>query len=195
MNIGQLIKIKDSPKIICQKFSLGDSAQELLKPNITAIEFLGNLINQKSHSTAVHFLAHGLPKREAIWWAYLCVNYISQNGDQFEVLETLNAAKQWVMGPNDELRQKSKTLADLLKLETPASWIAQAIFWTEKPQETSPFELYENLTGGAVAAAITLAAVQQKPGDEMPKKMHENYNRFLKQGVHVANGGNGGVET
>ena len=50
-------------------FDLDDAAKALLDDKQTPRQFLQLLGKQQLYSDAVRFLAHALPKREAIWWA------------------------------------------------------------------------------------------------------------------------------
>ena len=57
---------------VCKHFPLGEEAKKLLRDGQTPAQFLDVLIEKQQFPDAVRFLAHALPKREAVWWACLC---------------------------------------------------------------------------------------------------------------------------
>jgi hypothetical protein len=52
--------------------TLGEEAKKILTPEISANEFIEALISKQLHPDAVQFIAHFLPKRQAVWWALGC---------------------------------------------------------------------------------------------------------------------------
>ena len=57
---------------LCKYFTLGDEAKAALTPEMTPDDFLQLAVENKWHSDAVQFLAHYLPKRQAVFWAMSC---------------------------------------------------------------------------------------------------------------------------
>ena len=57
---------------VCKHFPLGEEAKKLLRDGQTPAQFLDVLIEKQQFPDAVRFLAHALPKREAVWWAWFC---------------------------------------------------------------------------------------------------------------------------
>ena len=53
--------------------TLGEEAKKILTPEISANDFIEALISKQLHPDAVQFIAHLLPKRQAVWWALGCV--------------------------------------------------------------------------------------------------------------------------
>jgi len=185
---------------ICQDFDWDEGAGSILTPQITPLEFVSALIEKAYFLDAIRFLSFALPKRKAIWWAYLAAAQ-TENGPpetadkkpntQAITQNGLHAIKQWIYEPTDEARRQMQPLAEALAMKTATSWVAMAVFWSggsitglEDPAVEPDATLYAK----AVAGAIQLAAVIQEPEDA-PKK----YARFLAQGVDLANGGNGEI--
>src|SRR5207253_4538771 len=56
---------------VCKHFPLGDDAKKLLRDTLTPKQFLDLLLEKQQFPDAARFLAHALPKREAVWWACL----------------------------------------------------------------------------------------------------------------------------
>ena len=52
---------------------LDEESLALLRDDPTPLEFLDALIAHERFADAIHFLAHAIPKREAVWWGCLCI--------------------------------------------------------------------------------------------------------------------------
>src|SRR5581483_6117015 len=63
---------KPSPARICEAAEISEAARALLQPNMTAERYVSLLVERGEFADAVRFLAHSLPKREAVWWAWFC---------------------------------------------------------------------------------------------------------------------------
>src|SRR5664280_1079556 len=50
---------------------LGDEAMALARPDLHPREFVALLLDKALFPDAVRFVAHALPKREAVWWAWV----------------------------------------------------------------------------------------------------------------------------
>src|SRR4051794_31659597 len=85
---------------ICSRFPLGDEAKERLDADMTPRQFLERLIEGQHYTDAVRFLAHALPKREAVWWACLCVRCVAGADPIPAVEEALQAAERWAADPS-----------------------------------------------------------------------------------------------
>jgi len=168
-----------------------DSAQtEQLQAINNETMILTQLIDQDQIELAVKFLALGLPKRESIWWAYLCANHAEHNTAELNTQNLLRIAQQWIRDPSEELRRQSHDLAQALELYTPMSWTGMAIFWSGsniapkgKPEVQPDYFMSDH----AVINAITLSSET----DESP---HDQLKVYLKQGLHIAMGGNGKID-
>src|ERR1044071_4286955 len=52
---------------------LGDAARAIASIQTPPPKaFVAMLLERELHVDAVRFLAHGLPRREAVWWAWVC---------------------------------------------------------------------------------------------------------------------------
>ena len=58
---------------VCHRYPASDEAKGLLRPDLTPRQYLDLLVENGHPADACQFLAHALPKREAVWWACLCV--------------------------------------------------------------------------------------------------------------------------
>jgi len=172
---------------------LNAAAMAVLDPNFTPAAFLEELTRQGLHTDAIRFLAHALPKREAVWWACLCVRDTMAPETPPLSVVALQAAEKWVYTSNEENRREAMARAEADGFNTPASWAAVAAFWSGgsmAPPNVPVVLPGETLTAAAVSGAILLAAVQREP-----ERALEKYQRFLEYGVDIANGGNGRKRT
>jgi len=175
---------------IIQELEIPDELRDSIASQSSDVGILNTLISQKHYSAAVKFLALGLPKREAVWWAYICVETVEKNKQDLQTQQALKATSEWVRQPSEENRQKVEPLAKALELYTPASWAAMAVFWSGEniaPPGRKPVKPAEFMSGHAVSNAIFLAAEESEATDDQLKT-------FLKQGLHICMGGNGRIQ-
>src|ERR1700722_16356761 len=80
---------------VCKNFPLGDEAKKLLRDGSTPRQFLDVLVEKQQFPDAVRFLAHALPKREAVWWACLCARQAHGPNPPAPLGPALQAAEKW----------------------------------------------------------------------------------------------------
>lgn len=119
MQITSLAKITaPQAQEICQLASAG--GHQLSPPEgASPVEFLSQLINAKDFDAAVKFLAFGLPRREAVWWACVCARMELKEPAPEAALNALGAAETWVRKPTDENRRAAMVCAQAAKFESP----------------------------------------------------------------------------
>ena len=176
---------------VCGKYEQAAEIMPLLAEGMSPKAFLDRLVEEERLQEANRFLAHALPKREAVWWACLCARDAMPNTD--ETSETLiKLAETWVRKPTDENRRSAMTAAENAGFDSPASWAAAAAFWSGDSMtepEMEPVAPPDELTGTAVAAAGLLAAFS---GD--PVMAPDKFREYLDKGIDVAQGGSGRAE-
>ena len=175
---------------ITRHFELLAASQALLTDTQSPAEFLQTLIDHGHYYDAVTFLAHAIPAREATWWACLCTREHRDNSDD-AYRHAHTAAEAWVRKPTEDKRRKAEEAAEAGHYNTPASWAAAAAFWSGgsvapagEPAMDPPAYLYAH----AVSGAIVMAAGQDMPAEA---DVAARYQRYLKHGINIANGGNG----
>jgi hypothetical protein len=187
MSEGALAKVAyKTAAEVCQQSGAGDQARALLQDGMTPRQFLDALISQGSHADAVVFLAHALPKREAVWWACLCAEQILGSEPPPAAAAALKAARAWVIDPKDESRRPALPAAEAADLGTPAGCAALAAYFSGgslAPPDLPAVPPGEHLTGKMVASSLALAAVIKQP-----EKSAEKYAAFLKIGLEMAEG-------
>ncbi|MCL1076803.1 Twin-arginine translocation pathway signal [Parashewanella spongiae] len=153
----------------------------------TPYDAINEGLEKELFSDTVTFLAHGLPFREAIWWAVCCAKH--RTDWSIPEKQAIDAAESWVFNPDESSRRLAEKTAAAAGLETGAGWAAQAAFWSggsmlavDAPIIPPPSNLYAQ----AVAGCINLSAVH--PDGENAKS---NYLTFIEIGLRIAQGGNG----
>ncbi len=172
---------------ICRDLDLGEEPRALLDDELTPEGFLDRLLEAGLLADAVSFLAHALPKREAVWWACLSVRTpgagAATDGDR----KLLEIAEAWVESPDEETRVAALEAAEQSGYETAASWAAAAAAWSGGSLAPAGLEAVppgETLTAKAVTAAVMLAAAAGEPLEVEPRQRE-----FLACAREVAGGG------
>lgn len=173
---------------ICQHCPLGEAAQKLLRSNLTPSQYLNALTEQQLDVDAIRFLAYALPKREAVWWACVCVRK-AQGGTLSSAAATaLQAAEKWAADPSEDHRRAAMAASQAAGLAEPAGCAAAAAFWSGgslAPPNLPVVPPGEHLTAHGVASAVLLAAVLTEPA-----RAPEKQRAFVKLGLDVASGAN-----
>jgi hypothetical protein len=173
---------------ICGDFDLQQEAKPHLSGEPMPHEFVDRLVRAKLYADATRFLAYGLPKREAVWWACLCVRSVPAcYGDEISA-EALQTAEAWVKDPAEANREAALAAGNKHKFEmpgAPAAWAAKAAGWSSgwhpALDETESVR-GEHLTPHAAYGAIMLAAHAE------PDKAAEMCTKFVETGVQIAQG-------
>jgi hypothetical protein len=169
---------------ICSVSEQGEEAMALLREDLTAKDYLALLTQKELFEDAVRFLAHALPKREAVWWAWVCARRSSTAEPAPKIKAALDATEKWIAQPNDENRRAAMRAGEAAEFKTAAGCAGLAAFFSGgslAPPDVAPVPPGEHLTAKAVMSAVVLAAVTPEP-----EKASEKYRVFLQQGVDVA---------
>ncbi len=168
---------------VCAGIEVSEPARKLLDPQASPADFLALLNESGMAREALGFLAHALPKREAVWWACQCVREARLDSGE-AAKKALLAAAHWVVDPSEANRRAAHQAAEQAQA-TPESFVALGAFFSSgsmAPPEAPPVEPAKDLTPRLVAAAILLAAVAREP-----EKAPQKYQRFVELGVQAAN--------
>jgi hypothetical protein len=160
---------------------LSQEAAGLLEEKMTPRAFLDRLVGKEQFPDAAGFLAHALPKVEAIKWACVCASLGASDEAEAEISPALQAAVRWVGAPTDENRRAAMAAAEKEGFGTPGACAAQAVFFSGgsmAPPNVPEVPPGEFLTAKAVACAVMLAAVMNEP-----EKASEKYRDFLRRGI------------
>ena len=173
------------PKVIAISTAaeLGDDAMALLQPDMPPVEFVNLLSGKKLYADAVRFLAHALPKREAVWWAWVSARRAAGASPPPKIKASLEATEKWIADPNEEHRRAAMAAAQTAEFGTAAGCAGLAAFFSGgslAPPEAPPVPPGEFLTAKAVAGAIIFSCLATEP-EKGPAK----FQAAIAQGVDV----------
>lgn len=174
---------------ICGDFELQEEAKAHLSGEPMPHEFVDRLVRARLYADAMRFLAYGMPRREAVWWAYLCVSSVPDCCDEEIAAEAIQVAEAWVKNPTEENSEAALEAGNRHNFEmpgAPAAWTAMAAGWSGEESVTTEQEDIpappEHLTAHAASGAIILAATDN------PGQANKVYREFLDKGVQIAQG-------
>jgi len=188
MTSNQLVRVPfEKAAQVCEIVELDDPALRLLRPGDAPRVFLDRLTKGGLFADAIRFLAHALPKREAVWWH--CVSL--RQAPPAEPLEeadrqALEAAEAWVFKPGEATCEAAGKLAEASGFGTPAGLAAAGAYWAGEslaPAGSPKVPPGPQLTATAVANGLILAGVEA--GAEGTEAA---YRRILANGVQIAQG-------
>lgn len=165
---------------------LSEPARELLRS--ASISSPGELVQALSgrelHEDAVRLIAHSLPKREAVWWAWVCARRAAGEHPPEEIAASLAATERWIAHPDDANRRTAMEAAEQADLGTPAGCAGLAAFFSGgsiAPPDAPAIPPDEQTFARAVAGSVVLAAVASEP-----ERAAEKFAAFVRQGLDVA---------
>ena len=176
--------LPEQARAVCGQLGLDVNQSSLLREGMSAKEFLAALIEQEQFVDAVTFMACALPKREAVWWGYLCAREVQADPLPEPDAVALSAALEWVREPTDARRRAAKDAADASEYATPAGLVALATFFTGgsiAPPEVLTVEPAEHVTAQIIRGAVMAAGVIHEP-----EHAAERYRGYLQTGLDVA---------
>ena len=163
---------------------LSEGAIALLAPDAQPPDFANLLVEKKLYPDAVRFVAHALPKREGVWWAWVCARKSAGANPPAKIKNSLEATEKWISQPSEENRRAAHAAAQAADFSTSAGCAGLAVFFTGGslgPPHAPPVPPGEHLTAKAVAGAVIFAAVSTEPA-----KAPEKFQTFVTQGLEVA---------
>lgn len=166
---------------VAKYVTLGEEARKMLTPEMTPNEFIEGLMARQLHPDAVQFIAHYLPKRQAVWWALGCVKQglPELTPEQDAAVKT---TERWIAEPTDANRQAAFKAAEVADTSSPVGITALAAYYSEGlPQTGDPNANAKSyfITAKLVTAAVMLAATAD------PEQLKLRFNGFVTKGVEV----------
>jgi hypothetical protein len=164
MSPGRLTKVAArTAGEVCGRYKPSRDAQKLLRDELPPLQFVERLLEAGQYVDAFDFLAHALPKREAVWWACLSVRHAQGAALPPREVAALKAAVEWVLQPGESQRRAAQAAGEAADFGTPAGCAALAVYGsggslTPPNLPEVPPEPY--MTAQAAAGSITLASVQ-----------------------------------
>lgn len=170
---------------ICTVAELGEEAMALLRPDLHPLDFVALLMEQALFPDAVRFIAHALPRREAVWWAWVCARRAGGENPPPKIKAALDATERWIAQPNEDNRRLAMAAAEKAELGTAAGCAGLAAFFSGgslAPPGAPAVPPGEFLAAKAVSGAVIFAAVAKEP-----ERAPEKFRSFVAQGVEVTN--------
>jgi hypothetical protein len=162
---------------------LSDEAMGLVRPDIAPQDFIGLLMSKKLYADAVRFLAHALPKRQAVWWGWISAKKAAGADPPPKIKASLDATEKWIAQPDDEAGRVAMAAAKEAQTTTAAGCAGMAAFFSGSslgPAHVPPIPPGEFLTAKAVSGAVIYAAVGKDPVNAPGR-----FQSFVQQGVEV----------
>ncbi len=162
---------------------LGDEAMALLRPDLQPPDYIALLMENSLFADAVRFLAHALPKREAVWWGWVCARRTAGDNPPPKIKASLESTEKWIAQPTDENRRAAYAAAEVAQFATAAGCAGLAAFFSGgslAPPDLPAVPPGDFLTAKAVSGAVIFAAVNPEPA-----KAPERFKQFVAQGVDV----------
>jgi hypothetical protein len=177
-------------KTVLERADLAPEAAAAASEAPDAASALMRILQAGMMADAARFIAHALPKREAVWWACMCARATAPEPPPPDAA-AVAAAEAWVRRPEEELRRAAMAKAEAAGFRSPEAWAAVAAFWSGgsmAPPGQPVVPPAEHLTGVAVAGSVSLAAVRRAP-----EKAEATLKRFVESGLDIAAGGSGRI--
>jgi hypothetical protein len=171
---------------VCQRFEPGEAARALLRPDLSPRQYLDLLTQKGELLDAVRFLAHALPKPEAVWWGVQCARAALGPTPAPKAAAALAAAERWLSDPTDENRRASLPAAEQAGVDTAAGCAAVGVFLSGGslgPPALPPIPPAEDLTARVVAGGVFVAATASELD-----KAKEKLASCVAKGIEVASG-------
>src|SRR3954465_4331238 len=166
---------------------LGEEARALLAPGAalpTQRAYVALLMEREMPIDAVRFMAHALPRREAVWWAWVCARKPAGETPKPQIKAALDATDRGVVQPTEDHRRQALQYGEAADFGTSAGCAALAAFMSSGslgPPEAPGIPPGEFMTAKAVSGSVILAAVTPDP-----IKAPEKFEEFVKLGLEVA---------
>jgi hypothetical protein len=183
--MGGAAQLSSRTAAISAAAELGEEALALVRPDLPPLNYVALLMEKKLYADAVRFLAHALPKREAVWWGWVCARRSAGEIPPAKIKAALDATEKWIAQPNEENRRAAMAAAQTAEFGTAAGCAGLAAFFSGgslAPPEAPVVPPGEYLTAKAVSGAVIFAAVSADP-----EKAPEKFQSFVAQGVDVTN--------
>jgi hypothetical protein len=146
--------------------------------------FVELLVARGFHADAVRVIAHALPRREAVWWAWVCARKAAGDNPPPPIKAALDATERWIVQPTEDHRRQAMAFGEAADFGTPAGAAGLAAFMSTgslAPPEAPVVPPGEFMAAKAVSGSVTLAAVLKEP-----ERAKEKFSEFVQLGLEVA---------
>lgn len=169
---------------IVARFELSETAQAHLASTYTPVALLDKFCSAGLWVDALRLAAYTCAKREAVWWACLCIEaaHMTLNPAQQEALQT---AQRWVKTQEEAERRLAFPASETAGLNHAAGCVALATFWSGgsmSPPDAPVVPPADHLCHHAVACSTILAGAVQ------PEHATTHYRAFIELAKEVIAG-------
>ncbi len=182
---GTPARINSKTVTVSTVAELGEEAMALLRPDLHPLDFVALLMEKALFPDAVRFIAHALPKREAVWWGWVCARRAAGDNPPPKIKASLDATEKWIAQPSEDNRRSAMAAAQKAEVGTAAGCAGLAAFFSGgslAPPDAPVVPPGEFLAAKAVSGAVIFAAVATEP-----ERAPEKFKSFVAQGVEVSN--------
>src|ERR1700761_5930760 len=134
-----------------------------LPGDLDPLEYTRAVLSGPRPTDAIIFLAHLLPRREAVWWAIQCVRaMLGSNADD----GAFRAADAGVRAPEDDNRRAALAAFNACNQRAATTWLAFAAGWSGgsvTPPDNDPMPAPPAACAQGVHTAVILAACAGDP--------------------------------
>lgn len=170
----------------CLQIGMSKEGRFFVRANLTPRQYFGRLLVHKQYADALRFQTHTLLKREAVWWACLCLRSVADPMGKPKQAEALKAVLRWVLDPNEPNRVAAGAAGKAASFNAPIGAIAMSVFWSggslvppnQPVVAPEPLMTANTLSGSFIALA----------GEGSPELFKETLQSFLALGIGVAKG-------
>jgi hypothetical protein len=169
---------------ICASAELDGSELDLLAQHPDPRAFIGALIEQGLFRAAASVVAHALPTREGIFWAWSCAREAAGASPGEGAERCLAAARAWICEPTDAHRREAFALAREDGFASAASMACAAAFCSGGslvPDNMPPVLPDPRAAARTIRDCVVMAAVIGRNADTI----EERYRVFLTEGMRI----------
>ncbi|MGH7506381.1 MAG: DUF6931 family protein [Longimicrobiales bacterium] len=180
----QMLRSGRTVPSLCDAAELSEEALDAFGDDVAPRTFLERLVAQEQFDDAIAFLAHALPRREAVWWAWLCARAAAGDKPAASVMASLDATKTWIAEPTDAHRRAALDAAEITGIGSPAGCAGLAAFLcgdTLGPAGAPAAPPGEFAAAKAIGGCINMAAVADAKAD-----IGARYREFVQKGLELA---------
>jgi hypothetical protein len=183
VNVPRLALLPAEADEVARLTPLSPQARMRLQPKRTLQDYVAALLDEELYADVLHILAVGLPIREAVWWAGLCIQHGQHAVGGAAEKVAFRAAVAWILDPTAARRQAALAAGQAAGPECACGCLALAAGQIPRPLAMPEGAVQTNTPPAApqyVNRAVALASARPDSPDAHPA--------FVEFGLGVAAG-------
>ncbi len=165
--------------------SLKPPATDYLPQAQNAQHYADLLVQNGQWMSALNYMAHAIPAREGVWWAWYCARKAHANDQDPGVVHALGLAEKWIASPNEENRQIAQSYADRNEVSGAAHHVLEAIGATGELEDPATGEKIKPIP--YFSCRFVFAATVASSYSPDPAAPQTTAGEYLRQAFEVAN--------